>query len=404
MLRLGIIANEFFDLNLGPGRMGGFGWAARQLSRLFPDSSRDASLIYFTGELIGSPLGDHTMVHGRPLILRQPSLRADFLRARVESPDVILLIDYRPSYRWIFHALPKTPAIVWVRDPRPPEDVAKVASLRVPGAGDLLPLSAIQPDCSSLATMVRKSRRQGRSLLFAGPAPHLRAKLERMIGMPVDSFDVLPNPIQLHGAGIGKSPHPRVAFLARLDPYKRPWLAVELARRFPKVEFLLAGKAHYHGSRAWQPTDLPSNVRLLGHVDGPEKVDLLASSWVLLNTSIHEGLAVSFLEALACRIPLLATVDPGGVVSRHGVFAGRFDGTGLAALPALEIGLSRLLAEPRLRDTLGARGRAWVSSVHSPARFLEALAALLRRAGLRPPPGFGSAEVPDEIPAALSGR
>jgi len=223
-----------------------------------------------------------------------------------------------------------------------------------------------------------------------------------MIGMGVDSFDLLPNPIDLGAGGVPKSPHPRVAFLARLDPYKRPWLAVELARRFRDVEFLLAGKAHYHGPRAWRPADLPSNVRLLGHVNDRDKVHLLASSWVLLNTSIHEGLAVSFLEALACGTPLLATVDPGGVVSRYGIFAGRFDGTGLAALPALEAGLRRLLAEPLLRDILGARGSAWVSSTHSRRRFLEALTALVRRAGLPPPPALWSG-TREEIDAVAGG-
>jgi len=402
-LKLGVVANEFFDLNLGPGRMGGFGWAARQLSRLLPGSSREVSLAYFTGELIGGPPGDQTVVHGRPLILRQPSVKADFVRARAEALDLILLIDYRPSYRWILHALPTTPAIVWVRDPRPPEDVVKVASLRIPGAADELPLSAIQPDCSSLGTLVSKSRRRRRPLLFAGPSPHLRAKLEGMIDMAVDSFDLLPNPIDLDVRGIPRSPHPRVVFLARLDPYKRPWLAVELARRFPGVEFLLAGKAHYHGSRAWQPADLPANVRLLGHVGERQKAELLASSWVLLNTSIHEGIAVSFLEALACCTPLLSTVDPAGVVSRHGIFAGRFDGTGLAALPALEAGLSRLLAEPALRDTLGTSGRAWVSATHSRERFLGALANLLRRAGLCPPPSFDSAKIREKARAAAAG-
>jgi glycosyltransferase involved in cell wall biosynthesis len=388
--KLAIIANEFFDLGLGPGRMGGFGWAARQVSRLFADPSLDTTVVYFTGELIGAPPGEHTVVHGRPLILRQPTLRADFLRARSESPDLILMVDYRPSYRWICHALPTTPLIVWVRDPRPPDDVAKVASLRIPGTGDELPLSALQPDCSSLGSVALTSWRRRRPLGFASPAPHLRPKVEGMMGMAVDSFDLLPNPIDLDAGGVARSPHPRVAFLARLDPYKRPWLAVELARRFPTVEFLLAGKAHYHGARAWRPEDLPSNVRLLGHVDDREKSRLLASSWVLLNTSIHEGLAVSFLEALACRTPLLATVDPGGVVSRYGVFAGRSDGTGLAALPALEAGLRRLLSEPRLREVLGARGSTWVSSTHSRWRFLEALAALASRAGLRPPPGWCS--------------
>src|SRR5215470_20319511 len=159
-LELGIIANEFFDLTLGAGRMGGFGWAARQVSRVFADPALETTIVYFTGELMGSPPGEQTVVHDRRLILRQSTLRTDFRRARSESPDAVLMIDYRPSYRWIFHGLPTTPIIVWVRDPRPPDDVAKVASLRIPGAGDELPLSALQPDCSELGRLARHAQRR----------------------------------------------------------------------------------------------------------------------------------------------------------------------------------------------------------------------------------------------------
>jgi glycosyltransferase involved in cell wall biosynthesis len=382
-LRVGVIANEFFDLRLGPGRMGGFGWAARQVGRIFQDPSRGVAVTYFTGELVGAPEGAETVVHGTRLVLRQPTLFGDFRRLRAAQPDVFLSIDYRPTYRWLFGACPRTPVIIWARDPRPPEDVATVNTLRVPCADDVLPKSAIQPDCRCLARIVRTSRRRGRSLLFAGTSPHLRDKVAGMIGTPPETFTLLPNPVDVEPGAAPRHPRPRVLFLARLDPYKRPWLAVELARRFPDVEFILAGKAHYQGVGAWTPTDLPPNVQLVGHVDGVAKARLLASSWVLLNTSIHEGLAVSFLEALACQTPLLACVDPGGVVSRFGLAAGRFDGNGLAGLPALEAALRRLLAEPSLRHEAGARGRAWVAATHNREAFLTAFFRLCRAAGVR---------------------
>jgi hypothetical protein len=48
---------------------------------------------------------------------------------------------------------------------------------------------------------------------------------------------------------------------------------VELARRLPAVEFVLAGQAHYQGRGSWEPGVLPQNVRLVGHVDEPDKTD-----------------------------------------------------------------------------------------------------------------------------------
>lgn len=380
-LKLGILANEFFDLSLG--RMGGFGWAAREVSRIFEDPALGVDVVFLTGELRGSPGVSTLTVHGRRLLLRHPRAIVDARRARSEGVDLLLVMDYRPNYRRICWALPRTPMLVWIRDPRPPDDVAWVSTLRVPGADGVRPQGIFQPDCRSLGTLVRAGRLTGRPVLFASPSPHLREKLERMIGMTVTEFAFLPNPVAPVRDGVRKASRPRVIFLARHDPYKRPWLYVELATRFPDVVFLLAGRAYHTGEGTWQPDRLPPNVQRLGHVDGLDKSAALCSAWVLVNTSIHEGLAVSFLESLACETPLLACVDPGGLVSRFGVFAGRYDGTGLAALPSLTAGLERLLADSALRGQLGREGRAWVEGAHSPAAFLAAFRVLCERAGVR---------------------
>ena len=145
--------------------------------------------------------------------------------------------------------------------------------------------------------------------------------------------------------------------LGRLDPIKRPWVAVEVARRLPEAEFLLLGGNHFEGPGSWQPRDLPPNVRLLGHLDGSEKQELLRRSWALLNTSIHEGLPISFQEALAAGVPLVAPLDPERVVSRFGMHVGEWDGDGLDAVEPLASGLARLLADEPLRTRLGAAGR-----------------------------------------------
>jgi glycosyltransferase involved in cell wall biosynthesis len=379
-IKLGILANEFFDLTLG--RMGGFGWAARQVARCFQDPAHGVEVVFLTGELRAANHSDEMWVHDTRLVLRHQSVLGTLKRTRDERPDLLLVMDYRPNYRPVVWALPRTPMIVWVRDPRPPDDVAKVDTLRLPGSDDVKPAGTFQPDCRSLGTIARAARWLGRPVTFASPATYLRNKLERMIGLPVDDFAFLPNPVDLDPGHVQKSARPLVVFLARLDPYKRPWLFVELARRFPEVEFVLAGRAHFHGAGSWKPDSLPPNARVVGHVDGPEKLRLLASAWVLVNTSIHEGLAVSLLEGLACEAPLLACVDPEQVVSRFGIHVGRFDGAGLEALPALEAGLRRLLTETELRTRLGRTGRQWVNATHNRDRFLQAFRQLCVRSGV----------------------
>jgi glycosyltransferase involved in cell wall biosynthesis len=111
-----------------------------------------------------------------------------------------------------------------------------------------------------------------------------------------------------------------------------------------------------------------------------EKLAELDSAWVLVNTSPHEALAVSFQEALAARTPLLACVDTEGVVSRFGISVGRFPGDGLAALPGLGDALARLLGDDELRERLGHDGRDWVCGRHTPERFVEAFRSLVAAA------------------------
>jgi len=381
-IKLGVVANEFFDLDRG--RMGGFGWAARQIARVFQDTSLGVDVVYLTGELRATLADGAASVHGTRLLLRQPSLIRDIRQTRAEDVDLLLLIDYRPNYQHVCWTLPRTPMIVWVRDPRPPDDVQKVHGLRIPGAHGTRAKGTFQPGCASLGSIVRASRWLRRPVLFASPAPHLRHKASATFKVDVGELPLLPNPVELTPGQVHKSERPHVVFLARLDPYKRPWLFAELARQFPQVDFFFAGKAHYHGEGTWEPAGLPPNVRLLGHIDEPEKLRLLSSAWALVNTSIHEGgVAVAFLEALACETPLVATVECGGIVSQFGLYAGRFDGAGLDALPSLAQHLDRLLTQADLRRRLGQDGRRWVETTHSRARFLDAFWALCARAGLR---------------------
>lgn len=94
------------------------------------------------------------------------------------------------------------------------------------------------------------------------------------------------------------------------------------------------------------------------------------------NTSIHEALPVSFVEALAYETPILSCQDPEGVSTRFGSFTGRFDGTGLEGLPRFAEGLSWLLEDDDRRLERGRAGRRWALSNHGEEHFLRALLEL----------------------------
>jgi glycosyltransferase involved in cell wall biosynthesis len=204
-------------------------------------------------------------------------------------------------------------------------------------------------------------------------------------GVAPREVSFLPNLIDLAPQPGSAPARPSVVFLGRLDPYKRPWLFAELARHFPAVDFLFLGRAHFSGPGAWKPQGLPANARLLGHVGEARKAELLSAAAALVNTSLHEGLAVSFLEALACGTPLVASVDPEAVVSRFGLRTAGFGGDGRAGLPGFVDALRQLLADAELRGRLGGEGRRWVTKTHTREAFTTAFEGLVRQTGVRDP-------------------
>jgi len=243
-MRLGIIANEFFDPALG--RMGGFGWAARQVTRCFLDRPQlGVSVRLLTSDPSALPHGQQrARVHGAPLDL----LRDDDLNALGNAGlDLLLTIDYRPNYRPLIAALPTTPLIVWVRDPRSPQDLARIASLRIPGLPDMAPAGVRAVNCSSLGAIFAAARAGGRLVLLASPAPHLADRVASTYAVHDEPLQLLPNIIDLDPPAAARSARPLVIFLSRLDPIKRPWLFVALARRFPAVTFLKLGQRHCAG-------------------------------------------------------------------------------------------------------------------------------------------------------------
>jgi glycosyltransferase involved in cell wall biosynthesis len=299
-----------------------------------------------------------------------------------ERFDLVVAIDYRRRYRKLFRLLPRTPILVWVRDPRTPEDCARIQGVRLPGAQAVAPSGLKSADTTSLGSVCRWSRLAGRRVVLGTTSPALQVKVAGAYGVRGAQVDLLPNIVDLDPGTVVKSAKPSVVFLGRLDAYKRPWLFVELARHFPDVEFLLLGQPHFSEAHDWRAEGLTPNVHCLGHVDGPEKLRLLGAAWALVNTSVHEGLAVSFLEALKCQTPLVSCIDTEGVVSRFGCHVGWEGGHGLGLVPAFREGLRALLDDRPRREALGRAGRAWVDRVHTREGFLRAFHGLCGKAGV----------------------
>jgi glycosyltransferase involved in cell wall biosynthesis len=152
-------------------------------------------------------------------------------------------------------------------------------------------------------------------------ADFLRAKAQRKYRLPT-SPELLPTPVRMPGLVV-KAILPTVCYLARWDRRKRPEIFLELAARFPDVRFIALGSSRdrdYERRLREKYAHLP-NLEMPGHVDqfDSDAVDrILTRSWVLVNTSVREGLPNAFLEAAAHGCAILSAVDPDGFASRFG--------------------------------------------------------------------------------------
>lgn len=154
-----------------------------------------------------------------------------------------------------------------------------------------------------------------------------------------------------------------------------------VARKHPKVYLLLVGNplgVSPEELRAQaERNGLTGRFNLLGRVERPEWT--LPAFDVFVNCSVFEGTSNAIIEAMAARLPVVATAVGGtpelvedGV---HGVLVPP------KAVPALAAALDRMLSNPDLRAACGARGREKVEARHTHRAMVEAYLEFYRACG-----------------------
>ncbi len=151
---------------------------------------------------------------------------------------------------------------------------------------------------------------------FSRPIAQKKYGLDRMP-------DFLPSPVRAPEVALQKAAQPTACYVGRWDRRKRPEIFFRLAKAFPGVRFVALGQART-GARTEafrrQYGKVP-NLEMPGFVDQFSSEDfqrLLSPSWILVNTSLREGLPRSFLEAAYFKCAILSRVDPDGFASRFG--------------------------------------------------------------------------------------
>jgi glycosyltransferase involved in cell wall biosynthesis len=196
-------------------------------------------------------------------------------------------------------------------------------------------------------------------------AEFLIPKTRAIYGL-TESPSFLASPVHMP-AEISKSEKPTVCFMGRWEGRKRVELFFDLAQRNPHIDFVAVGgnREKSRDEALRRQSRAIANLRQPGVLDqfsDPEWSRTLGHSWVLVNTSLREGLPTTFVEAAAHGTAILSHTDPDGFATRFGH---------CAAEGRLSEGLAWLLAEERWKGR-GDAGRIFVSAHFATDRAMDA--------------------------------
>ena len=204
-------------------------------------------------------------------------------------------------------------------------------------------------------------------------------------GIDIGHVDAAP-PARLHEELWLPHDAPIVGNVAALVPHKGQRHLIDAAalviRQVPDARFVLAGEGELRGALERQIKDLhlEKHVFLAGF--RPDVLSLHKSFDIFVLSSVTEGLGTSLLDAMACGKPIVGT-QAGGIpeVVKDGE-------TGILVPPrdhdALAAAIVTLLKDPRLRERLGAAGRARVCARFSAERMVLDTLKAYRRAARHP--------------------
>jgi glycosyltransferase involved in cell wall biosynthesis len=178
-----------------------------------------------------------------------------------------------------------------------------------------------------------------------------------------------------------------IGALGWIRPVKRIGDLVEAVGRLSdkRVHLLLLGGVRYVDPEALRlravELGFGDRIHFAGQVDNAAAA--IHALDVLVNCSVFEGASNAIIEAMAARLPVVATAVGG---SPELVVDGE---TGILVPPSapdrLAGALSRLLADPEMRRTMGARGRILAERDRSIEAMVGGHTALYRRIAAEPP-------------------
>lgn len=368
-IKVALLVDEYFGG--AKTKYGGYGFLARHLvAKHLPDDQVDVDVLLKK---------DCGKVRLWPKCFMVDGIRVYKLAARAfdwvnnlflrqKNYDVFLSIEMTThSYRIFSKAPGKNKKLLfWIQDPRPTYEWDEIQTVK------LFPEPSYWD--AEIYDFVNQYARSG-NVRFISQAKCLDQKARDLYRLPANtSISYLPNPIEIDETfDLDSFPKQNsIIFLGRIESVKRGWLFAEIAKAMPQFQFYMLGQAHRQADEnnaVMSGYQAIPNLHFVGHVEGEQKNRFLKEAKVLVNTSIHEALPISFLEALSYGTLLVSCQNPDELASKFGVYTGKVLGDGFDKVELFVAGINQLLANDDHRHQLAKDAIAYIKEVHSLSRF-----------------------------------
>ena len=377
-LRVALLIDEFFG---GAGTAyGGYGFLARHyIAKYLPCDDIQIDVL---------------------LGLNPRSRRRKAVRTRVDNVDVYRLPGRRHAARWfrkmnydLYFSIELTTSflkyekaqdkrlLLWVQDPRPWDEWLEIETVK------LFPESCYWN--TEVYELVHRLYEENR-VRFVTQGRFLIEKAKCLYRLHPDTpMMFMPNPLDIDPSfDVGsyeKKNH--IIFIGRIESVKRGWLFCEIAKRMPEYEFFMLGqsfreKAQNDSIMEQYRHGIP-NLHFVGHVEGEEKNGYIRDAKILVNTSIHEALPVTFLEALAYGTLLVSCRNPEGLTEKFGIYTGQVLGDGFDKIDLFVNAIKTLMTDEDRRKELSVAAHEYVKRTHNVTDFIRNTRALLREEAAR---------------------
>lgn len=380
-IKVGFLVNEFFHEKTN--RFGGYGMTIKYIAEYFNKNSSTLHADVILTRPVSISSVQTQQMNNANVIMRPEGMQDrgnEFWKycqaIHNKRMDAFISVEHFQIYEYPLMAFSSVPWIIWFKDPHDEIKIRKIATLSLEreawgGITDAGPmLEELKKDFLSFKRTVKRSRLFGRKVVIASELNCFSEIGKRLYRLKELNAVHLPKPIPLPFlTKLEYSLRPSFLFLARLDPIKRPWIFCELAKRFPQADFYHAGKTHEHkvmDKVMVKYQDIP-NLKIVGRVIGEEKDFLLRNVWSVINTSVHEGLPVAFVEGFSYGKTVIACENPDGITERFGLWTGEMSGDGYdeKTLNLFSDAVEKVISGQFNKEEIGWAAREYIRQEHS---------------------------------------